>query len=81
MERHPDERDRRRMIVSLDEAHRTVIERFTRRRLDPLRLTLAALTPQERAHFILGWRTLVENMERSAAEEGAVDDDPAPPCE
>lgn len=75
VERRPDERDRRRMIVSLAEAHREVIERFAWRRLRPLRMTLEALTPDERAHFLHGWRTLVEIMERSglhgpAAEPG-----------
>lgn len=66
VERRPDERDRRRMIVSLHEAHRAVIERFAWRRLRPLRMTLEALTPVERDHFLHGWRTLVECMEHTA---------------
>ena len=64
VERHPDERDRRRMIVSLAETQRERIERFAWSRLRPLRTTLEALGPVERAHFLQGWRTLVENLER-----------------
>ncbi|CNG17364.1 Benzoate anaerobic degradation regulator [Mycobacterium tuberculosis] len=64
VDRRPDERDRRRMIVSLAEAHREAAERFAWRRLRPLRATLEALTPTERRHFLHGWRTLAENMER-----------------
>ncbi|NED55278.1 MarR family transcriptional regulator, partial [Micromonospora aurantiaca] len=63
VDRRPDERDRRRMIVSLAEEHRAAIERFAWRRLSPLRATLEALTPTERRHFLHGWRTLAENME------------------
>ncbi|WP_433478212.1 MarR family winged helix-turn-helix transcriptional regulator [Spirillospora sp. CA-142024] len=65
VERRPDERDRRRMIVSLAEAHREMIERFAWRRLRPLRMTLERLAPDERAHFLRGWRILVEAMERT----------------
>lgn len=70
VERRPDDRDRRRMIVSLGEEHREIIERFARRRLRPLRATLEALTPAERAHFLRGWRTLVENMEQPGPPRG-----------
>ena len=73
VERRPDERDRRRMIVSLAETHRASIERFAWRKLRPLRATLETLTPVERAHFLYGWRTLAENMERGAPP--APDDD------
>ncbi|TDD83585.1 MarR family transcriptional regulator [Actinomadura rubrisoli] len=65
VERHPDERDRRRMIVSLDERHRAMVERFAWRRLRPMRMTMEALGPVERAHFLHGWRTLVEMMEQA----------------
>ncbi|MDL4817950.1 MarR family winged helix-turn-helix transcriptional regulator [Actinomadura opuntiae] len=67
--RRPDERDRRRMIVSLDEERRDLVERFAWRRLRPLRMTLEALGPLEREHFLHGWRTLVEMMERAARED------------
>ncbi|TDD79679.1 MarR family transcriptional regulator [Actinomadura darangshiensis] len=65
VERHPDERDRRRMIVSLHEERRETIERWAWARLRPLRTTLETLGPQERAHFLHGWRTLVETLERT----------------
>ncbi|MFI0482144.1 MarR family winged helix-turn-helix transcriptional regulator [Actinomadura sp. 9N215] len=71
VERRPDERDRRRMIVSLGDAHRAVIERFTWRRLRPLRTTLEALDPVVREHFLHGWRILVENVERAGTHDAA----------
>ncbi|SPT62965.1 MULTISPECIES: MarR family winged helix-turn-helix transcriptional regulator [Actinomadura] len=67
VERRPDERDRRRMIVSLGERHREMVERFTWRRLRPFRMALEALTPDERAQFLHGWRVLVETIERTSA--------------
>ncbi len=66
--RRPDERDRRRMIVSLDERHRGVVERFAWRRLRPLRTALEALAPEERVHFLRGFRLLVETMERAGPD-------------
>ncbi|MFG2086359.1 MULTISPECIES: MarR family winged helix-turn-helix transcriptional regulator [unclassified Spirillospora] len=69
VERRPDERDRRRMIVSLGEAHREAIERFAWRRLRPLRMTLEALGPAERAHFLHGWRTLVDCIEATGSHD------------
>lgn len=77
VERRPDDRDRRRMIVSLAEAHRAAIERFAWRRLRPLRTTLESLTPTERRHFLHGWRTLAGNMERSGLHAGG---DGGPGC-
>ncbi|MGI5322005.1 MarR family winged helix-turn-helix transcriptional regulator [Actinomadura nitritigenes] len=69
VDRHPDERDRRRMIVSLHEERRALVERFAWRRLRPLRMTLEALGPTEREHFLHGWRTLVEMMERAGKDD------------
>ncbi|HEX6471739.1 MAG TPA: MarR family winged helix-turn-helix transcriptional regulator [Streptosporangiaceae bacterium] len=66
VDRREDTRDRRRTIVSLSERHRRPIEDYTRRRLEPLRVTAEALSPVERAHFIKGWRILVQSMERAA---------------
>ncbi|MFE9100114.1 MarR family winged helix-turn-helix transcriptional regulator [Actinomadura geliboluensis] len=73
VERRPDERDRRRMIVSLGEPHRAVVERFARRRLSPLRATLEALAPDERAAFLYGWRVLVENLEAHGPAAGTAE--------
>ncbi|WP_433138874.1 MarR family winged helix-turn-helix transcriptional regulator [Actinomadura nitritigenes] len=69
VDRRPDERDRRRMIVSLHEERRALVERFAWRRLRPLRMTLQALGPAEREHFLHGWRTLVEMMERAGKDD------------
>ncbi|MEU9020685.1 MarR family winged helix-turn-helix transcriptional regulator [Actinomadura sp. NPDC048394] len=69
VDRRPDERDRRRMIVSLHEERRALVERFAWRRLRPLRMTLEALGPAEREHFLHGWRTLVEMMERAGNDD------------
>ncbi|WUH96586.1 MarR family winged helix-turn-helix transcriptional regulator [Spirillospora sp. NBC_00431] len=80
VERRPDERDRRRMIVSLGETHRAVIERFTWRRLSPMRATLEALGPEERQVFLHGWRTLVENMERAGTDAPASGGPGCPPA-
>ncbi|MFD0541762.1 MarR family winged helix-turn-helix transcriptional regulator [Actinomadura luteofluorescens] len=68
VERRPDERDRRRMIISLSGRHREMIERFAWRRLRPLRVTLETLAPDERSLFLHGWRVLVEAMERADPE-------------
>jgi DNA-binding MarR family transcriptional regulator len=63
VDRREDPRDRRRTIVSLSEAHRRPIEDYARRRLEPLWITMEALAPDERAHFIKGWRILVQAQE------------------
>jgi DNA-binding MarR family transcriptional regulator len=78
VDRREDPRDRRRTIVSLSERHRGPIEAYTRRRLEPLRITVETLSPEERAHFIKGWRVLVEAQERTEGAAGAGLD---APCE
>ncbi|HEU5159971.1 MAG TPA: MarR family transcriptional regulator [Streptosporangiaceae bacterium] len=65
VDRREDARDRRRTIVSLAERHREPIEDYARRRLEPLRITLETLSPEERVGFIKGWRVLVEAQERA----------------
>lgn len=74
VDRREDPQDRRRTIVSLSERHREQIENYARRRLEPLRITVETLSPEERAHFIKGWRVLVQAQERA---EGI---DPGTPC-
>lgn len=69
VDRREDPHDRRRTIVSLAERHRGLIEKYARRRLEPLRVTAEALTPEERAHFIKGWRVLVQAQEEAQAQE------------
>lgn len=75
--RRPDDRDRRRTIVSLAERHAAVIEEITRRRVAPLRKAMATLSAEERATFIRSWQVLVETQELFA-ESGYP---PAASCE
>jgi DNA-binding MarR family transcriptional regulator len=74
VDRREDPGDRRRTIVSLSERHRAPIEVYARRRLEPLWVALETLSPEERVHFLKGWRVLVEAQER--AEGGQ----PGPRC-
>jgi DNA-binding MarR family transcriptional regulator len=69
VDRREDPRDRRRTIVSLSERHRRPIESYARRRMEPLRVTAETLSPEERAHFIKGWRVLVQAQERAEGIE------------
>jgi DNA-binding MarR family transcriptional regulator len=71
VDRREDPHDRRRTIVSLSERHREPIATYARRRLEPLRVTVETLSPDERAHFIKGWRVLVAAQERA---EGGLPD-------
>jgi DNA-binding MarR family transcriptional regulator len=58
VERHEDEADRRRTIVSLPETVRGPATRLAQERLEPLRRTLEQLSPTARRHFIQGLRIL-----------------------
>jgi DNA-binding MarR family transcriptional regulator len=70
VDRREDPHDRRRTIVSLAERHRGPIESYARRRLKPLRVTVETLSPAERAHFIKGWRVLVQAQEQAGDDAG-----------
>jgi DNA-binding MarR family transcriptional regulator len=52
VDRHEDEHDRRRTMVSVSERHRVAFEPFVRERIAPLR-----------AAFLQGWRLLAEEFE------------------
>jgi DNA-binding MarR family transcriptional regulator len=58
LDRHEDDADRRRTIVSLPEHMRGALEQFAKARLEPLRRTLEQLDPLAREHFIEGLRIL-----------------------
>jgi DNA-binding MarR family transcriptional regulator len=58
VERHEDNADRRRTIVSLPDDMRSALEQFAKARLEPLRRTLERLDPKTREHFIEGLRVL-----------------------
>jgi DNA-binding MarR family transcriptional regulator len=72
VERHVDERDRRRTIVSLSAALRGDCERMARERLEPLRLALDHMGPETRAHFLAGWRVLAQTLGEQDDEDGSV---------
>jgi DNA-binding MarR family transcriptional regulator len=58
LERHEDDADRRRTIVSLPEQMRGALEQFARARLEPMRRALEQMEPIARRHFIEGLRLL-----------------------
>jgi DNA-binding MarR family transcriptional regulator len=64
LERHVDELDRRRTLVSISEPYRGGCEQFALERLAPVRRALERMGPDIRAHFLAGWHAL-------AAETGA----------
>ena len=68
VERHEDEADRRRTIVSLPETVRGPAAKFAQERLEPLRRTLEQLSPTARRHFIEGLRIL--SREAASSEPG-----------
>jgi DNA-binding MarR family transcriptional regulator len=72
VERHEDERDRRRTMVSMSERHRVRFEPFVRDRIAPLRRALERMPAEIRAAFIQGWRLLAEEC---------VSDEPPPPLD
>lgn len=71
LERHEDEDDRRRTIVSVPEEHRTLLVRLAEERVAVLRRTLERLSPEGREHFAAGLRILAEESEAIGAEREA----------
>src|ERR1700730_3823308 len=76
LERAEDDEDRRRTIVRLDEDYREAMEAWLEVAVAPIRIALERLSPQDRAHFLEGWRILQEE----AALRGS-DEDQSPDCE
>jgi DNA-binding MarR family transcriptional regulator len=62
VERHVDERDRRRTLVSISTDLRGECERMARERLAPLRVALDHMGPETRLHFLAGWRVLAQTL-------------------
>jgi DNA-binding MarR family transcriptional regulator len=58
VERHVDEQDRRRTMVSISEDLRGECERMAGERLAPVRRALQCMGPETRSHFLAGWRVL-----------------------
>jgi DNA-binding MarR family transcriptional regulator len=65
--RTEDEDDRRRTIVCLHEDYREAMSAWLELSLQPIRETLARLSPAAREHFIDGLRLLSEQTAQSAA--------------
>jgi DNA-binding MarR family transcriptional regulator len=71
LERHEDDRDRRRTIVRLDGRHSDEITAWAQTVLAPLRRTLELLSPAARAQFIGGWELLHEQAMLAAERRTA----------
>ncbi len=65
VERHEDDADHRRTIVSLPARLRGALEEVARERLEPIRRSLEQLDPAARAHFVEGIRILGTEVARS----------------
>ena len=63
--REGDPRDRRRTLLTIHPDHRASIVKLVRGQLEPVHSALGALSEVERAHFMKGWRLLVDAMEGS----------------
>jgi len=66
--RTEDERDRRRTIVTIADAHEGPVGGWVRRMLEPMRKALDRMSPRARADFMRGLRILAEETNRPAAE-------------
>lgn len=62
VESRTDPADRRRVIVTLDDGHRALLEKFARDRVAPMDRALNRLTEDERASFVKGWRIMLDTM-------------------
>jgi DNA-binding MarR family transcriptional regulator len=66
VERHEDDNDHRRTIISLPDHLRQPMEQFANLRLEPLRRALTQLEPEARANLIEGLRVLTSEAEAAA---------------
>jgi DNA-binding MarR family transcriptional regulator len=74
VERHEDERDRRRTLVSIPDEHCWKLAPFVSQRIAPVRRALERMSPEVREAFLAGWRVLADEIERtSGAAAGAAD--------
>jgi DNA-binding MarR family transcriptional regulator len=62
VERAEDERDRRRTLVRLPEAHRPHIQAMLAGHIAPMQRALERLSPQARKHFLEGFRVLRDEV-------------------
>ncbi|MER7350291.1 MarR family transcriptional regulator [Streptomyces aurantiacus] len=68
--RAPDESNRRRVLVSLAEDYRPLLESFVVRRGEPLLRALAGLSPEQREGFTAGLRAWVREVQGSQEGPG-----------
>lgn len=71
VERHEDERDRRRTLVSIPDEYCWRLAPFVNQRIAPVRRALERMSPEVRSAFLAGWRLLADEIDRAA--EGARD--------
>jgi DNA-binding MarR family transcriptional regulator len=64
VERHEDERDRRRTLVSIPQEHCWRLAPFVGQRIAPVRRALERMSPEVREAFLAGWRVLADEIER-----------------
>jgi DNA-binding MarR family transcriptional regulator len=69
VERAEDERDRRRTLVRLPEAHRAIVDRWSRERSAPVARALGQMSPAVRKHFLEGMRVLAEEARAGMVDE------------
>jgi DNA-binding MarR family transcriptional regulator len=73
VERHEDERDRRRTLVSIPDEHCWKLAPFVSQRIAPVRRALERMSPEVRTAFLAGWRVLADEIERIPAAPPAAD--------
>jgi DNA-binding MarR family transcriptional regulator len=66
VERHEDERDRRRTLLSIPDEHCWKLAPFVGQRIAPVRRALERMSPEVREAFLAGWRVLADEIERAA---------------
>lgn len=69
VERRPDERDRRRTVVSVKPAHAAKIQRMHERVGEPLVAFLDTLDPEEAEAFVSNLIRMVEHLEAAAGPD------------
>jgi DNA-binding MarR family transcriptional regulator len=68
VDRHEDERDRRRTLVSVPDEHCWRLAPFVNQRVAPVRRALERMSPDVRAAFLAGWRVLADEIERGSGD-------------
>ena len=64
VDRHEDERDRRRTLVSIPDEQCWRLAPFVNQRIAPVRRALERMSPEVRQAFLAGWRVLADEIDR-----------------